>query len=796
MPFRYHTGIILLLLIALFYGIRNTWFKKTWARIFFTLLAFIFLFIGTYLYINQYSQTQKTKAAADTCWWVNDAVDGNWNNATNWANSEGGVGGTCDGGVVPGADDNAYFSNTSSPDNSTLSGNADCLNLYTDNADHGGTDDYTGTLDAATFDMDVAGNMYFKSGSLDLGSGTWTVPGNWNTNGVDFIYTAGSTVVMAGTIKTIRTGYGENFYNLTYSGSTALYSANYHYIDHTLTVSGTVTLPSGSIRLSNGSTSDFTGGTVGGGSGSIYVYGTAILSAAGTISTSVSFISTDADSSMPARTYGRGVVVNSDSGTPRTLQMAEGIINISGNLSVRAHNTANMTLDGATNDPTVNIAGYIVYDGYGGGTEIIQAGDGTWTVADDITINQGTLIADGSTFVLNGSAESPRLYSGPNSFNNLTIKNTNVNGTRLLDTLTVAGNLTVQADGDSAVTFNNSYNKAVNVTGNLVTAGAGSGAKNIKMGTSTWTVGGDVNFTDGTITDGTSTLVMDGTGTKTLTTNNQTLYNFTPTNTTGSNQTVAVSGTLNIANDLNIAASAVGNKTLDAATNNPDVNIIGDLDFTGVGVGTESISMGSGTWTVDGDVNFTNGTITAGNSTLDLSGTADQSLTSAGQTLYNLTVSNPSALSTFIVGDTAATTFTAITPSSRLVFTAGATYTFTNININGQVVGTRIVLVGSTPGNAWNLIVSGSQSVSYVDVSDSDASGGNQIDASDGTNLNSGGNPNWLFVSGNGDNGDIYEGDLPGQLPETGRTLLALLGLALIPILSLWHFMIHRKKRI
>jgi len=52
----------------------------------------------------------------------------------------------------------------------------------------------------------------------------------------------------------------------------------------------------------------------------------------------------------------------------------------------------------------------------------------------------------------------------------------------------------------------------------------------------------------------------------------------------------------------------------------------------------------------------------------------------------------------------------------------------------------------TSPGTAWYLNVSGTQSISYVDVQDSDASSGNKIDAKDGTSYDSGRNVNWDFI--------------------------------------------------
>jgi len=68
-----------------------------------------------------------------------------------------------------------------------------------------------------------------------------------------------------------------------------------------------------------------------------------------------------------------------------------------------------------------------------------------------------------------------------------------------------------------------------------------------------------------------------------------------------------------------------------------------------------------------------------------------------------------------------------------------------NLSLTGQV-GTPIDLVASA---TWNLNVSGTQSISYVDVAYCDASGGNDIDATDGTNTDSGNNINWFFTDPN-----------------------------------------------
>jgi hypothetical protein len=62
------------------------------------------------------------------------------------------------------------------------------------------------------------------------------------------------------------------------------------------------------------------------------------------------------------------------------------------------------------------------------------------------------------------------------------------------------------------------------------------------------------------------------------------------------------------------------------------------------------------------------------------------------------------------------------------------------ITVNGTLdwvgtAGNLITLVSNNPGTQWSLTDAGTVNVSYVDVTDSDASGGTAIDATDGTSV-------------------------------------------------------------
>jgi hypothetical protein len=149
-------------------------------------------------------------------WWVNDDADGDWNNANNWSASEGGAGGA----GVPGASDNAYFSDTSSPDNCTLSANSTCAQLYMGSANHGGTDDFSGTLAIGVHNLLVTG-AFRDSASAAITMGTSADKGLELQGGVCYIYSdwtcaVGAKVTMNGaTSISFLSGSSTAGYNVT-----------------------------------------------------------------------------------------------------------------------------------------------------------------------------------------------------------------------------------------------------------------------------------------------------------------------------------------------------------------------------------------------------------------------------------------------------------------------------------------------------------------------------------------------------------------------------------------------------
>jgi len=121
------------------------------------------------------------------------------------------------------------------------------------------------------------------------------------------------------------------------------------------------------------------------------------------------------------------------------------------------------------------------------------------------------------------------------------------------------------------------------------------------------------------------------------------------------------------------------------------------------------------------------GTLDAGTSTVYLNGTGNQTVTGS-TTFYNFTV------------DTTTTKTVTFTHDAMVYINDGGTLT-----LKGRS-GNRLTLQSDT-GIAWYLRAAESAAtyISYADVSNSNAGGYKRIFATDGTNVNGGGNINWIF---------------------------------------------------
>jgi len=246
----------------------------------------------------------------------------------------------------------------------------------------------------------------------------------------------------------------------------------------------------------------------------------------------------------------------------------------------------------------------------------------------------------------------------------------------------------VTIDVGASVSLNNNVTVYAPSSGNLTI----NGTFNLGTFTANRSVAG------GTLSLGSAGFLNIG-GTGTLPANYST-HSLNATSTieySGANQTIA---TLNSAQKYgNLILSGSGTKTLVGA-----IAIVGN-------------------WTNNSDLAL------AGNYTVTFSGTGAQTITGSNS-WYGLAV----------------TTATART----VTFQSGRIQTVANSLTLTGASGNKLTLAPATPGSPWYLTMNGaSQGVSYVNVSYSNATGGNPINALGATNTDGGNNPNWLFYSPN-----------------------------------------------
>lgn len=85
--------------------------------------------------------------------------------------------------------------------------------------------------------------------------------------------------------------------------------------------------------------------------------------------------------------------------------------------------------------------------------------------------------------------------------------------------------------------------------------------------------------------------------------------------------------------------------------------------------------------------------------------------------------------------------------ASTITFAAGSTTTVTAFTLSGSA-GNLVTINSSVPGTQFTLVkTSGTVTANYLQIQDSNATGGAIWDASNGTNVNLGNNSGWYFTT-------------------------------------------------
>ena len=265
--------------------------------------------------------------------WDNSSTDGLWSTDANWSL-----------GTKPDGSDDVIFDATSDTACS-IDEAASCLSLsmltgYTSTVSNGANTVAVGTGGG---DVDV--------GTLALGSGKWTVQGDWLLADVAATTRdAASIVELAGTAKTMMFNYNQRHQNIVVSGTYTTVATCYH--GGTLDVTGSLTVnhpyTSGHTTL-NGTKID--------GTGRIYVSGNITLTA-GTWSVAGTKLLGGTNTLSPG-TYTTNMTWRKNwSGAKETKTLVAGTYTIEGNLSIENnHVTYDFEIDLETNSADLEVSG-------------------------------------------------------------------------------------------------------------------------------------------------------------------------------------------------------------------------------------------------------------------------------------------------------------------------------------------------------------------------------------------------------------------------------------------------------
>jgi len=596
--------------------------------------------------------------------------------------------------------------------------------------------DYSGTTFSAAGTISVSGTLTTTAGSIYNNNGcTLTVGTLSNLGKVQF--QGGETITITtkdtthGTIEYNGTGnysgidliYGTAYYNLTFNGSggqwlqsqTASVGGDLHITAGTfnqggnnrlLTVTGTMYVDGGAYFSANlGSFYD----KIQAGALTISSGAYALGQFARVVVTGAFTMSGGTHTNWGYNTTTVGGNCDMSGGTSTSI----GTLTLNGNSASFTPNSGNYGTVNAskTAGQTLTLAGSFTASGFYVNSGSINAGTTRVTIVNSATAGLNT---NGQTlYDLTLSGTGPAVTGNSVVSHNVTFSGSN-NYINNGITLTVQSSATTTIDSG----------KKVAGAGTLVLVD-GAGANLTNSGTLAATARFQTSTSDVTVPAGTYGRIQ--------------AYNASASNHsvilgTAGSQTINIAGNTpqNINGYLLITNDGAGNLTLDGNTYNPTVNVSsrpadttdkGKIYFSGSGGGTKTLSAGSGTWTVKGDVDFTGGLLTAGNSTFNLNGSVGgQTVTSNSQSFKNLTIANTHANgATFADAATTTGTFADTTGSTKITFLSGATYNFNTINIAGAA--DHLITLAPSGATNWIINPTNVTAVSYVTVSKSTNSG-------------------------------------------------------------------------
>lgn len=192
--------------------------------------------------------------------------------------------------------------------------------------------------------------------------------------------------------------------------------------------------------------------------------------------------------------------------------------------------------------------------------------------------------------------------------------------------------------------------------------------------------------------------------------------------------------------------------TLSAGTLNANGNNVSLGTFASTGTTARTLTIGSGTWTVEGsgatawNTATTGLTITASTGAISMTSASAKTFVGSGKTWPTLNQAGAGALT--ITGNNTFANITNSVQPTTVTLTAGSTQTVTSFTLSGTA-GSLVTLNSSSAGSQATLTDStGTNTVTNTDIKDIAAAGGATWLAytADG-NVDSGNNTGWVFAS-------------------------------------------------
>jgi len=593
--------------------------------------------------------------------------------------------------------------------------------------------------------LTTSGTVTLTQGTLDLSSGNRTLTcntfssSNSNTRAIDFgtgeiNITGNSTTIWNIATATGFTYTGTPTVNCTYSGSTGTRT-----VRQGSTAGGS---ESGSVNFNFSAGSDivdigrfvrnvnFTGFT-----GTLAntvtnnIYGNLIISS-GMSLTAGANATTFAATSGTQQITTNGITLD----FPITQNNPGATLQLQDNLTMGSTRTFTLTagtLDLSSGNRTLSTG---LFSSSNSNTRAIAFGTGNITLTNNDASIWNTTTA--TNFSYTGTPTVNATYSG--STGTRTINHGGTTGA------TEANSISVNVSAGSDIVALSQFFKNVNFTGFTGTLNANGRS-----------IYGNLILSSGMtlVAAGASTTTFAATsGTQQLTSNGKTL-DF-PVTIDGVGTTVSLQDALTMGSKTLL----INNGTF--TTNNYNVTT-GRITFD---TGTKAINMGSSSFTLIGTagnvsswnvLDATNLTINAGTSTINLaepySVGGKQNFVGGGFTYYNLNFSGGQDCE--LSGNNTFNNISNTTQPVTIKFEAGSTQTVNNFTVSGSA-GNLVYLESLTPGTIWNLTkTSGTVTVTYCDITDSDANGGATFNCING--VNGGNNTGWNFSSSSFSSGNF-----------------------------------------